>query len=274
MVKTFLGKTIILVLLCAFFSAPALARIMYVEVEAEGSGKNLKAAIFDALQMAISQVNGTAMSAQEVTSLQSITVSTDDESKFNSSEKFHQDVSTVTKGVVKEFSIIRTGYDDHGDIVVELVAMIAKFEASRQTNRLRIAIVTLRASGGKSSSLIAKTLTQGLVTQLTQTRKFAIIDRDFMEDQNVELDRIRSGDTPVEELAMLGNRLSADYILVGEVGRMSFRRRTVRMRTKNIEVRKTDVNLQVSYRIIDIATGQVKFSDQYVYSATLDGHVN
>lgn len=272
MIKIVFKISLILVFIFALGANPGVARLQYVEVQAEGSGENLKVAIYEALQMAISQVNGTAMSFKEASSLKSTTESTDDASKFKATEKFQQDVSAATKGVVKNFSIVRSAKTDDGDFEVLLTATIAKLQTSKQTNRLRIAVVPLQANKGKVASSAANSLTQALVTHLTQTRKFAIIDREFMEAQQVELDHIRSGDTPVEELAKLGNRLSTDYILVGKIGRISFQPRTVKMRTTNIEFKKTDVKFELTYRIIDVSTGQVKFSDEYSYSETMDGH--
>ena len=98
MIEKIVPKFLILVFLCVFFANPSLARVQYVDVKVQGSGANLKAAIYDALKMALSQVNGTVMSARESASLESITVSTDDESNFKSTEKFSQDVHGFGSG--------------------------------------------------------------------------------------------------------------------------------------------------------------------------------
>jgi hypothetical protein len=265
MTEKIVPKIFILVFLCFFVATPSLAGIQYVDVKVQGSGANLKAAIYDALKMALSQVNGTVMSARESASLESITVSTDDDSNFKSTEKFRQDVSAATKGVVKAFSIIRSSKNEDGEFEVMVAATIAKFELSVQTKRLRIAVGPFRIEGGRKRSSKAqpfeKIFRRGVENYLTQSRRFAILDRSFLREQDKEQSLLRGGDFSTEELARLGNRIGTDYLVTGVVEKAYSYSKKTTMRTTGLVIKTPQVGGKVTYRILDVASTQVKFAD-------------
>ena len=58
-------------------------------------------------------------------------------------------------------------------------------------------------------------LTQSLVSYLVQTRKFTVLDREYMNDVDNELSMIKNNQTNIEEKVKLGQKLFSDYILVG-----------------------------------------------------------
>ena len=63
-------------------------------------------------------------------------------------------------------------------------------------------------------------VTAQLENYLTQTRRFALIDRSFLAEQTKELNLIAGGSTTsmsVDEIVKLGNRLGTDYLVVGRI---------------------------------------------------------
>ena len=56
-----------------------------------------------------------------------------------------------------------------------------------------------------------------IIDQLTQTRKFAMIDRDFLGETDKELKLIQGGNFKIEEMARLGNQVGVDFILLPTV---------------------------------------------------------
>ena len=56
-------------------------------------------------------------------------------------------------------------------------------------------------------------LIQNLVSYLVQTRKFTVLDREYMNDMNSELNIIKTNQTNIEETVKLGQKLFSDYIL-------------------------------------------------------------
>ncbi len=84
-----------------------------------------------------------------------------------------------------------------------------------------------------------------------------------MDRTQAELNLIQSGDFKVEEMARLGNKVGADYMVVGDVTKADARTTKQVMQTTGKTFTKTTSNLSISIRIIDIATSQVKFADQF-----------
>jgi hypothetical protein len=112
---------------------------------------------------------------------------------------------------------------------------------------------------------------QELVSYLTQTRKFAILDRDHLNEQNVELDLIKEDSFSIAELARIGNRVGTDYLIVGTVNDFKETHWKERMRSTGKEFNLRRLDLQFAYRIIDVATGQIKFADTYRYGEKSQG---
>ncbi len=112
-------------------------------------------------------------------------------------------------------------------------------------------------------------LNQGIVTYLTQTRKFTVLDRQYISEALGETNLIMSGNVPIEETAKLGQQLTADYILVGTLEKLSARRVEKKMRTSDRVIVSTSGDVEFSYRIIDVASRMIKFAD--LFDAQVNG---
>jgi len=112
-------------------------------------------------------------------------------------------------------------------------------------------------------------LNQGIVSYLTQTRKFTVLDRQYISEALGEEGLILSGDVPIEETAKLGQQLSADYILVGTLEKLSAHRVERKMKTSDRVIVSTSGDVEFSYRIIDVASRMVKFAD--LFDAQVNG---
>ncbi len=251
---------------------PAQAQIEYVTISTKGTGSTLRDAIYDGIKMAIEQVNGAQVAAQ--TSLATSQVSTSSESgdSYAASEAFAQAVTSQTKGTVREYRIVSSGVDPaFGNLtVVELEVVVAKFNRSAQLNRKRLAVMPFRIDPSISpgnGDIIGEAFGQSLITFLTQTRKFALLERDYLAEQQAELGIVTSGQTPIEELAKLGQMVSADMVLVGTITKAATRKNTISSSITGVSRTTYIGNLSVSYRVIDAATGQIKWADTYASSA-------
>ena len=183
--RLFVG--VVAYVLCGFlWTAPAQAQIEYVTVSSQGSGPTLSDAIYDGIRMAIEQVNGAQVAAQ--TSLATSQVSTSSESgdSYAASEAFAQAVTSQTKGTVREYRIVSSGVDPAlGNLTtVDLEVVVAKFKRSAQLNRKRLAVMPFRIDpsiSARNGDIIGEAFGQSLITFLTQTRKFALLDRDYLK---------------------------------------------------------------------------------------------
>ena len=194
------------------------AKVEIVNVEVEGLGSSKKAAIDSALVEAVSQVNGAEIASK--TKRQLTEVVNDEDVK--SSEAFNQEVSTITDGLIKNWKILSESLDGNNHLV-KLSVNISKFKKSVQTDRLRLACSFSSADSVKVNQTVSKfegAITAQLENYLTQTRRFALIDRSFLAEQTKELNLISAGSTTsmsVDEIVKLGNRLGTDYLVVGRI---------------------------------------------------------
>ena len=76
---------------------------------------------------------------------------------------------------------------------------------------------------------------------------------------------IQSPDFKVEELARIGNRVGTDYLVVGTVTRANESINNRRMTSTGKVFRSKKATGTLSYRVIDVATSQIIFSDEIAF---------
>lgn len=261
----------------AMMPALCYARLTYVTVESEGSGSSAKAAVYDAITEALGRVNGMKIASETTHAIAEASMETDEDEAYFASEKFNQKIQSATKGTIKNYNVL--SLDQNPDMnnlwFANIEVTIAKYRVSKQAQRLRMALVPFRinphVSSSKKAAKFEQLFAQALVSYLTQTRKFAILDREFMQEQNMELDLIQGENFSVDEMARLGNKLGTDYMIVGSVDDVIDKRWTQTMKTTGKKFAMHKFGAQISFRIIDVATGQVKFSDMYNHGSQSQG---
>ena len=251
-----------IVILLPFF---LVAKVEIVNVEVEGLGTSKKAAIDSALVEAVSQVNGAEIASK--TKRQLTEVVNDEDVK--SSEAFNQEVSTITNGLIKNWKILYESLEGNNHLV-KLSVNISKFKKSVQSDRLRLAVVPFRAADSvKVNQTVSKfegAITAQLENYLTQTRRFAIIDRSFLDEQTKELDLIASGSRTsmsVDEIVKLGNRLGTDYLVVGRIEKANSVISEKKSKVSDTVKKYLTSTARITLRLIDVATTQIKFADTY-----------
>lgn len=247
------------------FTPNAHSRVSFVSVEAEGYGTRKGDAVADALLQAVSQVNGSEVAGQTMSSLKEQSIEGSSGNEYLLSEAFQNEITTRSNGIVKSWSVLSEAQSEAGVWLVTVAAEIAKYDASAQLRRLRMAVVDFRLGNSVSGDLgrgVAQAFTRTLEDGLTQSRKFAMLDRSFSEEQSSELSDISSGGFAMEEMARIGNKAGTDYLIVGEVTKASSTSRNLQLQTSDRVVKITTSTVAISYRIIDVATSQLKFSGE------------
>ena len=84
-----------------------------------------------------------------------------------------------------------------------------------------------------------------------------------MNDINSELNIIKTNQTNIEETVKLGQKLFSDYIMVGTLQNYTFEEKTIKIKNSNNSVTTEKAFIEFSYRIIDVPTSQIMFSDDY-----------
>jgi hypothetical protein len=272
-------------MLMAMTPPSASANIKLVEVQAEGIGTTQRDAILDALKTAVGQINGMDISSQTISRLATQVIDTDQYTEFTASTEFVEDISSATSGQIDSFDIIssRVRPDFNNAIEVVLRVKVAKYVASKQLNRLRMSVYDpyLDASIASEPDAIrfARSLRRKVEDYLTQTRRFAMLDRQMLTDTQDELNLIANGGMPTSELARLGQRVGSDYLVmitVYEHGRIVNDRQLL----GTTAIKRDVIDMaEVSVRIIDVATSQIKYAKNQIFQidpakAALDEHAS
>ena len=252
------------IILLLFFTTIANSKIIYVEKQVIGIGENYKMALRDAIREAISQVNGVTQETSSIIKTIEKTI-TDNEGDDNfSSTDFQENIKEKSRGSVKSYEVLRQEKNLDGLYEVEIKATIAKFALTKDAKRKRIAVLPLRQTIESSSidpTKASRMLNQSLTNYLVQTRKFTVLDRDFDEEVFSELENL-SESANIDDQAKIGQKLFADYILVGRLEAFDIQEKEKKYLTSDV-IKKTKIGIiDFNYRIIDVPTKQIKYASK------------
>ena len=240
------------------------SKITYVEKQVTGIGENYKMALRDALKEAISQVNGVTQETDSLIKTIEKTISDNEGDDNFSSTDFQETIKEKSKGSVKSYEVLNQGKNLDGLFEVEIKAIIAKFTLSKDAKRKRIAVLPLRQTIESSSidpTKASRMLNQSLTNYLVQTRKFTVLDRDFDEEVFSELENL-SESANIDDQAKIGQKLFADYILVGRLEAFDIQEKEKKYLTSDV-IKKIKIGIiDFNYRIIDVPTKQIKYASK------------
>lgn len=256
------------------FYLPSLhSQTTFITLSVSTSGQTEEMAINNALLESLSQINGTVINGSlSVQEFEKVSASNKSEDYFYS-ENYSRDINKYTEGIVESYKLVNSNPLNSGGWEVEVSVTIAKYALSPQTNRKRIAVMPFRITDTRELTVknkkvdkrrILGLLNQSLVAYLTQSRKFFVADRDFVEELHSERNFIQYGNVPLSELSKLGNDLGVDLILVGVIEDFNTKSTKKSFESMNKTFVSTKGIVEISYRVIDVATRQVKFADLYL----------
>ncbi|MGF1632249.1 MAG: CsgG/HfaB family protein [Phycisphaerae bacterium] len=116
------------------------------------------------------------------------------------------------------------------------------------------------------SADVERRLSQELVSQLVDSRRFAVLDRTYTAEVERELARLQDGRVPDEELARLGRQLGADYLVVGSLEDATIDRADGVVRLTGLPYSTYAGRVSVAMRIVDVATTQTLLADTVTLS--------
>ena len=253
------------VLLC---SQNVYSEIKYIETNAKGRGENFEVALKKAFKDAISKINGVTLETESLLKTIDKSVTTNEGSSATLSRDFQETISEKTKGSIKSFDVLNEYKDENGIYIVEIKATVAKFALSQTAKRKRMAIVPFRINVNEISIFgqtfddadnLRKYLNQEFTNYLVQTRKFTVLDREFDQEIQGELANLTDSDK-IEDQIKIGQKLFADYIIVGRLDFLVIKEVEKKFLTSDIIKKKRIGILNFSYRVIDVPTSQIKYS--------------
>ncbi len=265
------SKTLFAGLLVALATVPMKAsQIEYISIQTEGRGVTVKDALHDALTQAVGSINGISIDSTSLINTSEVYVEDGDETNHLMSQTYQETVASQTKGQIKEFSILSKRQDSESKgWILKVDSSIAKYKMAKSAQRKRIAVLPLQARLDCCRSLateinpsaVTEELTRSISDALVQSRKFTVLDRDFVQEKSSEKRLLSSGSMPADELAKLGQELFSDLILVGVITSVRIMETTRKMATNDLEITQLSGKVQLAYRIIDVPTSQIQFSN-------------
>lgn len=266
-------KRLFTLLFSVFLMSSAMANDIR-QVEVAGLGATKQEAIYDALIEAVRQINGVQVASDVKTGFSHSDLSiSDDKMQLDISigkNQINKDISTASKGFVKEYDIIN--YSNIGSQwEVSLVANVLKYKPPGISpySRRKIVIMPFRTlvssyrvnNNHYTGDAFSKSFNQHLTNHITQTRRFTVLDREYMNEYLAEKNIILSSSASTDEQIKIGETLGADYIVVGKIGQASIGRKNTSLDIISESGRSYSAEFDIDYRIIVLATRQVKWSD-------------
>ena len=269
---TFKNIKYILIFLSIFFiSNQSFAAITYVEINAKGKAESYEIALKKALKEAISKVNGVTLKTESVLETIDKSLTTNEGSSASLGRDLKEKISEKSGGSIKSFDILKEYEDANGLQVVEIRATVAKYKLSKTANRKRMAIVPFRVNlneisifgkrGFDDADNLIKFINQEFTNYFVQTRKFTILDREFDKEIAAELMNLDNS-VKIEDQVKIGQKLFADYIIVGRLDFLVLEKIEKKFLTSDKILKKEIGTLNFSYRVIDVPTGQIKYSSK------------
>jgi len=264
-------KYILIFLSIFFISNQSFAAITYVEINAKGEAESYEIALKKALKEAISKVNGVTLKTESVLETIDKSLTTNEGSSASLGRDLKEKISEKSGGSIKSFDILKEYEDANGLQVVEIRATVAKYKLSKTANRKRMAIVPFRVNlneisifgkrGFDDADNLIKFINQEFTNYFVQTRKFTILDREFDKEIAAELMNLDNS-VKIEDQVKIGQKLFADYIIVGRLDFLVLEKIEKKFLTSDKILKKEIGTLNFSYRVIDVPTGQIKYSSK------------
>jgi len=244
-------------------------------LEVTGTGISRSKAIQNGLIEALKQAKGVKIDSRKsyIKLIQDISRSKDGENEHDVGidKLSHSRVKELTKGTINEYRIINATKNADGGWEVTLAVKMLRYKTPGISphSRRKLAVMPFRAvkksfsvQGGRIPAWeISRELTQKVVTELTQSRRFTVLDREYICEYFHEKNLLLSGDTPLEEQMRLGEVLGVDYMLVGTITELNIKRTSYQITTLGKTGYRDQVTLLADYRIIVMPTRQIKWAD-------------
>jgi curli biogenesis system outer membrane secretion channel CsgG len=154
---------------------------------------------------------------------------------------------------------------------VRVKVHVAKYQAPDEQGRPKIVVAMPRTQavsypvgdGSVTSAEVAQAIRGRLSDMLTQTKRFIVLDREFGQEMQAEIDKINSGTVRVEDSARLGQQLSTDLILIPTIERFEYPKHVQKLRMSDRELVSYSGGGSITLRLLNATTGEVVMSDSF-----------
>jgi len=242
--------------------------------EVKGNGRNRDEAIKNALYRAVEQVRGVRVDSSNYEfgfRSSGVGVGADGPGRrrieFDSVDVATDGTVYTTEigGLIRSYNVLDEKQIDPDTYEVTLQVAVYDYGARGRTGRVKIALMPAKTQQNNygflnqiiSGDTLSSLFSQRLVAGLTQTNKFAVLDRESIDDFVREKDMLFSFDAPLGEQAKLAETIGADYLLVGTITQAQIERIERYLKAANYTARKFKARFNFDFRLVDSSTKQV-----------------
>ena len=249
-----------------------------IVLETKGQGVNREEAIKKALQQAVAQAKGVAISSRDADFIYR-SATADIDKKDSGGKRVEFDavsvetggtaIRTDIAGLVKTYEVLDEKKIDDNTYEVTLKVWVYDYESPDKTARLGLAVMPIRTLTDSyrfgelavSSFDVSRQFSQKLAAALTQTNKFSVLDREYIMEFAQERNILLSGDSSLEEQAKLGEVLSVDYMLVGTITEAGIERKQEWSPAIGHPISEYEADFNFEYRLLVGPTRQIKLAE-------------
>ena len=256
-------------------SSPLWAATTDEQRQTTGYGGNYQEALAAALLEAVRQVRGLEVGTEKVlrsdisSSLSSVGYS------LVAKETVETDIYTKSKGWIKTYEIVDVKKPASAGGQWEIVALVTVpvYKTAGEENDTRKSITVLpfdvlpskiiTYSTNLALTNITSRIADSITTELNQSRKFSVLNRSFEKQFSKERALWDSEQVSSSEASRLGQKLGADFIVLGKIYQLDFSKKNTNyygMNNSSIEA-----TIDLYYTVIEAATEKVMWSDTVTY---------
>lgn len=271
-------------LIFTLFRAPLFADVAIktniTKSVGNGEGSNRSEAVASAIAEAVSKISGIKISKEEM--VDSLYVEHGDQTLNikNISSKIH----TKSGGKADSYEILSVN-ELNGVYIAKVEVTNSKTTKTYKTPgldpmaRRSLAVLPSYSSADAFHILgtdvdardVSQRLTQELVSALTKTRKFTVLDREANEAYHNEKALLLSRDEGKDELLKLGNVLGADYLFLSSITELHVEENVQTSKLTGQTTQMLKAYATVQYRILAMATRQIKWSSTTTFEFAPSG---
>ena len=262
---------------------PDFGGVEVVEVTADGVGPTRNAAILDALNLVVRKTTGTPIEGLSVNLNGSFVIN----GQAGDAGLTLDAVAAMTRGAVRSFEIVEErekrepawrsmfGREEvkrePSSWRVTVKAKVAKFKDTAASSLPKVVIARPRTAvddyevGDQTLAArdAAEAVRAAVAEAVSKSSRFFVINRDFDEALDAEAGNITSANANPLELAKLGQRLSADILILPEIRSLTYRKSSRTLRLSGRELRSYAGGADVAFNVLNVATGQLILSEHY-----------
>ncbi|WP_270984166.1 CsgG/HfaB family protein [Campylobacter upsaliensis] len=176
-------------------------------------------------------------------------------------DHYSEQISKATKGRVDSYEINSIEQDENGkymaNVTIFKTTTTKKYQAPGLSADNRRSISVFDSTPDPTKRGIGAALQQKIITNLLQSRKFNVLDRDSNDYYEMEKALIQSGNAAKDEIYKLKNVLGTDYILLFSISALDGKQKTSNLTGKS----KMEAEVVIDYRVLLFATRQIKFAN-------------